>query len=196
MGRQAVTSHEKSQMHIKLSTSGGITGTQRISQFITASKREQGQVAQQSAASTSANLLVNDTAGTSDVSPPIAAVAVAASNPVTSCSRNVTVGTIDTYVSNDSVGRSEILWAIKIVMSHHSFRSSIDIGQAFQLIYSQTARSRPNFPCQRLKQHTQLLMGSLLISRRILIRISRNVRVMLRDLMRLSTRYLSVAKWT
>jgi len=44
---QAVTSHEKSQMHIKCCTSD-VTGMQTINQFLTASKMELGQEPQQS----------------------------------------------------------------------------------------------------------------------------------------------------
>ena len=38
-------------------------------------------------------------------------------------------------MSNDSVGRSEIVWAMNVVMSHHSFRSCTDMGQTFHLMF-------------------------------------------------------------
>jgi len=152
MGRQAVTSlfvclffccltahHEKSQLHVKVSTAGR-TGNQRINKFLTASKNEQAQLPQQSPitdSSASARQPENDIADSSDVTTPCAAAAAAAAvaHPVTSSTRSVTVRTVDTLVSNDAVGKSEILWAIKLVMSHHSFRSSIDLGQTFQVMF-------------------------------------------------------------
>ena len=39
------------------------------------------------------------------------------------------------YVSNEDVMRAEILWAIKSVMAHFSFRTSIDIGNLFESMF-------------------------------------------------------------
>ena len=39
------------------------------------------------------------------------------------------------YVSNEDVMRAEILWAIKSVMAHFSFRASIDLGNLFESMF-------------------------------------------------------------
>ena len=43
------------------------------------------------------------------------------------------------YVTGESVVKAEILWAVKSVMSHFSFRASSDISGLFQNMFPDSA---------------------------------------------------------
>ena len=54
------------------------------------------------------------------------------------------------YVTGESVVKAEILWAIKSVMSHFSFRVSSDIRGLFQNMFPDTAIAK-NFASGKTK---------------------------------------------
>ena len=75
---------------------------------------------------------------------------------------------------NDSVDRSEIVWAMKVVMSHHSFRSCTDMGQTFQLMFPDSSIAA-KLSMSKTKAAYTIVHGLAPFSRRFLNMISRNV---------------------
>ena len=62
------------------------------------------------------------------------------------------------YVSNEEVMRAEILWAMKGVMAHFSFRSSSDIGNLFQSMFPDSGIAK-KFTCGKTKMNYLICFG-------------------------------------
>ena len=62
------------------------------------------------------------------------------------------------YVTGESVVKAEILWAIKSVMSHFSFRASSDIRGLFQNMFPDSAIAK-NFACGKTKINYLICFG-------------------------------------
>ena len=73
--------------------------------------------------------------------------------PVTSGQR-----VMSAYVSNEDVMRAEILWAIKSVMAHFSFRASIDIGNLFESMFPDSDIAK-KFACSKTKMNYLICFG-------------------------------------
>ena len=65
---------------------------------------------------------------------------------------------LQTYVTSENVTKSEILWAMKIVLSHFSFQVSADVGGLFQNIFLDSAIAK-KFTCGKTKVHYMIYFG-------------------------------------
>jgi hypothetical protein len=146
MGRQALTSHSKGKKHLNNATRYQDANVTTITQFLNvqiplhdeqSSKVESGTLAKTSTSpSASSTVAVSETsvAGESvmeqneSVKPSIGNILTAPA--VLTNSRKVTA-----FMSRDNVTKAEILWAMKMVRSHFSYRSSDDMKNLFQSMF-------------------------------------------------------------
>jgi hypothetical protein len=143
MGRQAVSSHQKSALHLKNSKSA--SSMLGIGAFLEVSRGTVVLAESPSDQQTPQPGLHVPSSTTVESGPPFSAsssvtfdsteVAVMGQKPDSRSLDRTAVRTVKTYLINDSVSKSEILWALKIVMNHLSFRSCLDIGETFQQMF-------------------------------------------------------------
>ena len=62
------------------------------------------------------------------------------------------------YVTGESVMRAEVLWAMKSVLSHFSFRASSDVGGLFQNMFPDSAIAK-KFACSKKKVNYLICFG-------------------------------------
>lgn len=135
MGRQAISSHAKSTKHMKYVES--LTSRQgNVISFLRPRIHTPD-----SHVSTSAETVV----GGSQSQPAVSATTSQASASAVS-QTNVGAGDAVTkvvsmygFVANDSVTKAEIVWAIKIIMSHFSLNSSKDMKDVLQMMFPDSA---------------------------------------------------------
>ena len=140
MGKRALTSHAESKSHKKaVSLKQGATA---MAQFVKSDKKEgtadEGQ-------STSTETLT---------------VPLPADKPHSSHQEipNTSQQLLQTYVTSESVTKAEILWAMKIVLSHFSFRASTDVGGLFQNMFPDSAIAK-KFSCGKTKVNYMICFG-------------------------------------
>ena len=140
MGKRALTSHAESKSHKKaVSLKQGATA---MAQFVKSDKKEgtadEGQ-------STSTETLT---------------VPLPADEPHSSHQEipSTSQQLLQTYVTSESVTKAEILWAMKIVLSHFSFRASTDVGGLFQNMFPDSAIAK-KFSCGKTKVNYMICFG-------------------------------------
>jgi hypothetical protein len=133
MGRRAVTSHGKSAVHQQ--RSGSATDNQRMVSFV----RKLPTAVVVTAIASDQSLPLDE--GNSCI--PSTSTAISQVDAVISETGVISAGvdvhdkpsTLNPYFCNDSVSKSEIVWALKIIMGHLSYRSCLDLGETFQTMF-------------------------------------------------------------
>ena len=64
-----------------------------------------------------------------------ATVKPSSSQPSASTTQAGCAQSLDAYVAQDSVIKSDILWLLKVVKGHLSFRSCLDLGETFRSMF-------------------------------------------------------------
>ena len=72
--------------------------------------------------------------------------------------KSATLEQMKMYVTGECVVKAEILWAIKSVMSHYSFRASSDIRGLFQNMFNDSAIAK-NFACGKTEINYLICFG-------------------------------------
>jgi hypothetical protein len=133
MGRQAVISHMNSKKHQK--ACGTASENKSITTFSV--RRSAESITPTSDASTTAST------GSTVVPNELTAAAVIAEEQQAEHSETSSKpGTMLKYVINDAVCQAEILWSIKLIMSHYSYRSSDEMSQLFRSMFADSEIAR------------------------------------------------------
>ena len=145
MAKRALTSHAGGKIHQKAVGLRKLRIT-KMEQFVKVEKKE----CQEKKQTEMQNV---DTETLTIQSPP-------EETPMSSQEKPVTSGQclLSTYVSNEDVTRAEILWAMKGVMAHFSFRSSADIGHLFQSMFPDSSIAK-KFTCGKTKMNYLICFG-------------------------------------
>jgi hypothetical protein len=145
MGRQAILSHQKSAMHCK--STQGRTVNQTIGDFLGVSNKTVVKSDPQSVSVTVADIV---TIAGNQLDASVTANSTQLSSPETSSVGSTQASndrqeesvkdkrncrSLSNFVSNDSVIKSEIIWCLKIIMGHLSFRSCLDLGETFRTMF-------------------------------------------------------------
>jgi len=135
MGKMAVSSHGKSVQHRKRCSSGAdnhsIGSFVKVHDRVDTESAKSAAVVQPQVSNVESNPSLPSTSTSSEAEPmkfPNSTLSLVKSS---ACAQ-----TLNTFVLNDSVTKSEILWALKIVMNHMSYRSCLDVGELFQTMFS------------------------------------------------------------
>src|SRR3989441_242053 len=133
MGRTAVSSHKRSVQHQKRCSS--TTDQHSISSFATV---RNASIAQSEISVANVQSLVSIAGNHPSPSSATTNTEDAAKHPSSDFSvvrSSARAQSLNAFVLTDTVTKSEILWAMKIVMNHMSYRSCLDISQLFQTMF-------------------------------------------------------------
>ena len=146
MGRTALLSHMKGSKHIKngklFHDSSATVST--ITQFMNSLRQPTTNVA--STTSSDSTSTITAAVATSDAETPSGTITTDSellntARTGTSLSSEITTsasskGRLSAFIARDNVTNAEILWALKVVKSHYSFRSSTDMKQLFEAMFT------------------------------------------------------------
>src|SRR6267154_2547463 len=136
MGRTAVSSHNRSVQHQKRCSSG--SDQHSLGSFVTV---RNASTAQSEISVANEPPLVS--IAVSHPSPPSATTNTedAAKHPSSDFSvvrSSARAQSLNAFVLTDIVTKSEILWAMKIVVNHMSYRSCLDLSELFQTMFPES----------------------------------------------------------
>jgi len=151
MGRQALVSHQRSAAHVKRVGSVG-AGQVRLSSAFAIDKTRSSQQSESVVQTSEQRSTSVDSVATRHESPipgssctasgctssSQTAETVTSSAPVSDrCVK--TMRGLDAFMSTDAVAKSEVIWAMKVVMNHLSFRSCLDLSETFRIMFPDSA---------------------------------------------------------
>ena len=127
MGRQALISHMKTKKHLK--QSAAVSMSSRISSGVAKSSSV---VDCSSATSSSAS---HQDVGTPSTSSSVTDMSGSVDSQSTIVSSKPSNKTVNTYMLSDEITKAEILWALKTISCHFSYRSAIDSSKLFVAMF-------------------------------------------------------------
>ena len=143
MGKRALTSHADSKGH-KRAASSRHTST-KMEQFVKTEKERSVESKEES--STTETLTI-----------PLPPDAPSSSHSSQQEGPGTSQQLLQTYLKGESVLKAEVLWAMKSVLSHFSFRASADIGGVFQNMFPDSAIAK-KFACRKTKVNYLICFG-------------------------------------
>lgn len=143
MGKRALTSHADSKGH-KRAASSRHTST-KMEQFVKTEK--ECSVESKEESSTTETLTI-----------PLPPDAPSSSHSSQQEGPGTSQQLLQTYLKGESVLKAEVLWAMKSVLSHFSFRASADIGGVFQNMFPDSAIAK-KFTYGKTKMNYLIFVG-------------------------------------
>ena len=145
MGKRALTSHAESKIHKKAVSLRH--GTTKMEQFVKTEKASGADSREESS-------------NTETLTIPLPADAPCSSH--SSHSQQEVQGPsqqlLKAYVTGESVMKAEVLWVMKSVQSHFSFRASAEVGGLFQNMFPDSAIAK-KFACSKTKVNYLICFG-------------------------------------
>ena len=143
MGKRALTSHADSQVHKKAVSL--MHGATKMEQFVKTEKESGADSKEESG--------ITETF-TIPMPPDEPCSSHSSQQEVQGPSEQL----LKAYVTGESVMRAEVLWAVKSVLSHFSFRASSDVGGLFQNMFPDSVIAK-KFACSKTKVNYLICFG-------------------------------------
>lgn len=129
MGRQALSSHSKGAKHLKNARRYQDSNVTTMTQFLNVQKHDHN-------SSVASGVLPESAANNAALAETVTdANVVSGKEPVAVQTVVTKARKITAFTSRDDVTRAEILWTMKMVKNHYSYRSSDDMNLLFQSMF-------------------------------------------------------------